>query len=316
MRRAFRAIFVASFLLPACGVSRVLPRTAAQSHAPVDLLVVAPHPDDEVLMAGGAIAKAVRDGEKVSVVVVTNGDYTWKRNGYEREAETVRALALLGVGEENITFLGYPDGYLGKLGEAPLGLVMRRGEDGGFNLGDTTYANRGAARVDEHMARTGEHARYTSANLTSDLAAVLDRTSPRRVIVSHPNDGHRDHAMTYEFFRRAFDQSHLERVEVLRAFVHVGPCWPNGASMTEPCPAVTPMPDTPMPDLPPAKRELLTSPVRIPIGDVSNRDDRDLKMRAIGEYRSQFDRGPNEDWLMMFARSDELFSREIVEKRP
>ncbi|MEP0842618.1 MAG: PIG-L family deacetylase, partial [Phycisphaerae bacterium] len=37
------------------------------------MLVVAPHPDDEVLGCGGTIRKRVLAGEKVSVAIVTRG---------------------------------------------------------------------------------------------------------------------------------------------------------------------------------------------------------------------------------------------------
>ncbi|MBV1896840.1 MAG: PIG-L family deacetylase, partial [Rhodobacteraceae bacterium] len=40
-------------------------------HGPV--LVVAPHPDDEVLGAGGTIARLADQGRKVHVAIVTRG---------------------------------------------------------------------------------------------------------------------------------------------------------------------------------------------------------------------------------------------------
>ncbi|MFQ3611471.1 MAG: PIG-L family deacetylase, partial [Fimbriimonadales bacterium] len=38
------------------------------------LLIIAPHPDDEVLGCGGLIAEAVRQGSAVRVVAITAGD--------------------------------------------------------------------------------------------------------------------------------------------------------------------------------------------------------------------------------------------------
>ena len=38
-----------------------------------DTLVIAPHPDDEVLGCGGTIARLARRGEKVTVAIVTKG---------------------------------------------------------------------------------------------------------------------------------------------------------------------------------------------------------------------------------------------------
>ena len=50
-----------------------------------DVLVLAPHPDDEVLMAAGVIDRAVKQGLRVEVVLRTNGDFTCKRDGRVRQ---------------------------------------------------------------------------------------------------------------------------------------------------------------------------------------------------------------------------------------
>ena len=85
-----------------------------------DLVVVAPHPDDETLIAAGILEAAGAHGGRVAVIVVTNGDFTCERDGHVRQGETVAALAKLGVAEEDIHFLGYPDGWLAELGDEPL----------------------------------------------------------------------------------------------------------------------------------------------------------------------------------------------------
>ena len=40
----------------------------------MNILVLAPHPDDEVLGAGGTIARHVADGDEVHVVILTRGN--------------------------------------------------------------------------------------------------------------------------------------------------------------------------------------------------------------------------------------------------
>lgn len=70
-----------------------------------DVLVLAAHPDDETLGAGGLIAECVRRGIRVSVVVVTDGGAGGLA---ERRAEELAgAVASLGAGA---TVLGFPDG--------------------------------------------------------------------------------------------------------------------------------------------------------------------------------------------------------------
>src|SRR5258706_5483118 len=69
------------------------------------LLVLAPHPDDEVIGCGGLVALHLRDGRPVHVVVATDGAQAG--DGAQREAESRAALSLLG--DATIEFLRFPD---------------------------------------------------------------------------------------------------------------------------------------------------------------------------------------------------------------
>ena len=69
------------------------------------LLVLAPHPDDEVIGCGGLVALHLREGRPVHVVVATDGAQAG--DGAGREAESRNALALLG--NATIEFLRFPD---------------------------------------------------------------------------------------------------------------------------------------------------------------------------------------------------------------
>jgi LmbE family N-acetylglucosaminyl deacetylase len=87
-----------------------MPEAEAIPFAPQDLrgerlLVLAPHPDDEVIGCGGLVALHLREDRKVHVVVATDGAQAG--NASEREAESRAALALLG--DATIAFLGFPD---------------------------------------------------------------------------------------------------------------------------------------------------------------------------------------------------------------
>lgn len=74
------------------------------------LLVFSPHPDDETLGAGGLIYQSLQGGAKVKVVEVTDGN---KHNlGNLRKEELKSALHILGVKDEDIILLNYPDGKL------------------------------------------------------------------------------------------------------------------------------------------------------------------------------------------------------------
>ncbi len=78
------------------------------------LLVLAPHPDDEIIGCGGLMAQHLRERRAVRVVVATDGaeatGATGDREVYvrRREEESRQGLALLG-GRPQIDFLRFPD---------------------------------------------------------------------------------------------------------------------------------------------------------------------------------------------------------------
>lgn len=82
----------------------------------VPTLVVAPHPDDEVLSSGGLIARQRGRGLEVRVLAVTDGEAAyrgWDGLGARRRAEQLAGLAELGVPDGAVTRLGLPDGRVG-----------------------------------------------------------------------------------------------------------------------------------------------------------------------------------------------------------
>lgn len=83
------------------------------------VVVVAPHPDDEVLAVGGTLCRLARAGATVSVVAVTDGEASHPGSPVDpldlaarRRKETGVALDRLGLGGIAITRLGLPDGGL------------------------------------------------------------------------------------------------------------------------------------------------------------------------------------------------------------
>src|SRR5690606_8521875 len=120
------------------------------------LVVVAPHPDDEALMASGLILRALERHEPVSVIVITAGDFDCRVDARRRQAESIAGLAALGVSEKQVHFLGYPDGSLGRLGLGPL----------------PTMHTHVAAPC---RARTNSAKKYTAQGLESELQILLKK---------------------------------------------------------------------------------------------------------------------------------------------
>ncbi|MDO8881038.1 MAG: PIG-L deacetylase family protein [Coriobacteriia bacterium] len=82
--------------------------------SPERVLVVAAHPDDEVLGCGGTIARHARDGDDVHIVIVAEG--ATSREGHAHDATTAlraaanQAARLLGASAVHL--LGMPDNRL------------------------------------------------------------------------------------------------------------------------------------------------------------------------------------------------------------
>jgi LmbE family N-acetylglucosaminyl deacetylase len=263
----------------------------------VEVLVIAPHPDDEVLLASGVLERAVKQGRRAAVILMTSGGYTCERNAFTREGESMAALTAIGLSEADVHFLDYPDGYLRKLTTTPLAPVEHSAPDGTCTRASTTSAHHGAKHLDEHTARTGTPAPWTTEALVEDLSALLERLRPRDVYLPHYIDSHSDHSMTYVYFRRALDR--VRRAPTVhRGVVHAGNCWPSDCN--EPFTPGLGMPPLPSP------LDHYTPTERLPV-------DAQRKRALIEMYPSQTGPSPVENWLMAFARTEEVFFPERFE---
>ena len=129
-----------------------------------NVLVIAPHPDDDVIGCGGSIAKHVDAGRAVTVVFLTSGDagsldHDRAALGIAREGEARAAAAALGVGD--LVFLREPDGPLDRapLLIDPLVRLLRARRPGVVYLphrGDGGTDHRAAsAATEEALGRAG-----------------------------------------------------------------------------------------------------------------------------------------------------------------
>ena len=103
--------------------------------APSRVVVVAPHPDDEVLGVGGLLALLATRGTQIELVAVTDGEASNPGGSVppdelaaRRRVETAAALDRLGV-RARVTHLGLPDGGADDLEQTVLqALSLRPGE--------------------------------------------------------------------------------------------------------------------------------------------------------------------------------------------
>jgi N-acetylglucosamine malate deacetylase 1 len=82
----------------------------------MNILVIAPHPDDESIGCGGTICLHTTRGDHVAAVFLTSGEFalsdlTREQAWAIREAEAEESARILGI--TNVTFLRRPDHFLG-----------------------------------------------------------------------------------------------------------------------------------------------------------------------------------------------------------
>ena len=102
------------------GSSRLASLPVMQWRSPRRVVVVAPHPDDEVLGVGGSLRSLARAGAAVEVVAVTDGEashpgsdaITPAELARVRAAESEAALSRLGLGRPRRLRLHLPDGHV------------------------------------------------------------------------------------------------------------------------------------------------------------------------------------------------------------
>ena len=203
--RSILSVILPGMALTACAV----PLPDEMTLQPDDrILVMAPHPDDEVIGCGGVIQHALAMNLPVRVVFLTNGDNNewsfWvyrhhpvikpsavRQMGEIRHDEAIRADAALGLSSNVLSFLGYPD--FGTLsiwnshwGRAPVFKSM---------------LTRVTAVPYVDAFRPG--APYKGEEVIKDITSILREFKPTRIFLSHPADFHFDHLSLYLFTRVA-----------------------------------------------------------------------------------------------------------------
>jgi LmbE family N-acetylglucosaminyl deacetylase len=265
------------------------------------LLVVAPHPDDEMLAAGGLMQRVLETGGTVRVVYLTDGDgypegvqaedhvraptaSAYRGYGRQRRREARAALAALGFGPSrySYTFLSFPDGGLCKLTR-------------------TYWSERRAAyrspytRLDrppkaEILVPDTE---YRGEDLTQELAQIIGEFRPTLILVPRQEDQHADHCAAWFFVADALTDVRRVHpdygVDLLNYIVHFN-AWPFEDEELRLVP-------------PPGLRGGASGWMRFPLTPTELK----TKRGALRRYQSQ---QHAMDWFLDgFARSNELFSR-------
>jgi len=294
-------ILIAGFLLCVAQEARAAQKNEDPAFAEISLcaddriLVLAPHPDDEVLGCAGIIQKAKVRGIPVHIVFFTYGDFNeWsfivyhKRRvfmpkavqgmGMVRHDEAIGAAASLGLGPRQLTFLGYPDFGTLTIWD--------------FHWGDTAPFRSALTRANKVPYRDALRpgAPYKGQEVLQDLETVIRDFKPTKIFVSHPADHNQDHRALYLFTRVALWDLRKELTPQVYPYLIHFARWP--------------LPRGYHPD------DFLVPP-RLFTKQIAWQQDRldskelDRKAAALHKHRSQYMSSGR--YLLSFVRANEIF---------
>jgi len=196
------------------------------------VIVFAPHPDDEAIGTAGVIQRAIKAKAKVKVVCFTNGDnnelafivyekrLTFKKKefihmGEVRRSETINAMKSLGLKDNDLVFLGYPDFGTMQIftrywdSPRPFQSMLTR-------VSFVPYVN-----------CMSPQAPYVGESILKDLKTILLDFKPTKVFVSSPVDTNGDHRALYLFLRVALwdIDGKMSEVKIFPYLIH-NSGWP------------------------------------------------------------------------------------------
>lgn len=291
---------VGALLFAASGLARAGIPAFSPGPAP-RLLVVAPHPDDETIAAGGLLAHLAATGVPAHVVFLTSGDgWPWALEaaravrapgpedylafGRLRMAEARSAARRLGLPDDALRFLGFPDGGLEALWRA------------GPAVPTPVRSPTTEVTVVPYPDAAGPGVPYTWPAAVALLEDALSAVRPDLLLVPHPGDTHPDHAAAARFGMEAVcrlvrGRRLSQRTRVFFYLVH-HERWPEAA------------PPGTSAQRPPRRRDVPeTGWRRFPL----DAERLARKGAALEAYVTQLAASP--DFLRRFLRTDELFGR-------
>jgi len=266
------------------------------------ILVLAPHPDDDILSTAGLIQQALEKGLPVKVVLFSNGDYNETsfalyrkeitldstealRLGETRREEALAALGILGVKPEQVVFLGYPDGgglkilekYWGK--SQPYRALLSNQTEVPYTFAQTFSAP------------------FKGESIVSDIKQVLSDFQPTKIFTSHPGDVHPDHQTLPLYLKVAlWDLAGEIKPEVYHFITHYGR-WPQPRGY---------QPERPLD--PPAQFDVANRWHILPITP----EQRGKKLQALQAHKTQW--GSGRPYLESVVRANELF--DVIDEIP
>ena len=238
------------------------------------VLIIAPHPDDEAIGCAGVISHCIEDNISVKIVVLTDGYLS--ASPTTRHDETVNAMKTLGVPQDDIIFLGYPDGSL------PMLLTKNWDHNHPYSINGTTTNGNFPYSYQKNASYSGE-------SLSYNLMEIMNKFEPTVIIYPDSEDEQIDHWAGNAFMEYAMAKINYQGRKYTY-IVHDAPFWPSPRTYT---------PEATL--TPPVELTYIDYKwVAFPLGEYQER----LKEAAIDDYSSQIS---SDSYIRSFIRKNELF---------
>ncbi len=283
---------------------------AADTATPISsldkILVIAPHPDDEALGAGGVIQQALDRGASLKIVYLTSGELNeissifyqkrplliksdFVKNGNIRKQEAVNAMTFMGLDPKDLVFLGYPDGgtlniwikYWGNI--KPFRSFFTR-------INKVPY---------KEQFSYGQY--YKGEEIIRDFERLLLDFEPTQVYVTAPFDLNADHQAAYLYLSVAILnlEDQLKPAPQVHLYIVHGHQWPQPKKYV-------PDENMPIPSHIDWSPDVRWRSIDLEPPQVEKKKDTILKYKSQIAYKKNF--------LLSFARKSEVFSQYDHEK--
>ena len=254
----------------------------------MNILIIAPHQDDEILATGGLIQKCVKLGDRVTLLFLTNGDYRGPHIARKRYYESKESLTLLGIEEKAIFYLGYGDTGMNYSHSFLRQLLFENANTTlATPFSSTTYHPAKGKTV--HAMRTGFEAPLMQETFLADLEWVIKKNNPDIIIAPNALDMHGDHAAVIPLLQKIdiFNQIPI----CLTYIIHGGndTLWPPRDARIFTCPPVI-------------SAEIWNKHISLPLTIL----EQSKKHEAVLAFTSQLKDDSN-NYLVSFSKQEEVF---------
>lgn len=188
------------------------------------LLIVAPHLDDEINLAGEITDQFFDNGYKIVALFVTNGDF-YQRNTLERHKELRKSMTFLHISD--YILLGYCDNYASP--------HLFNAIDKPLSIRDNSRTYGVNGKEEYCYEKRKKHSEFLRSNIQRDLTEAIDEQNAEYIICVD-YDNHPDHRMTSILFDEAMRNLIVNREYypiILKKFAYLG-VWQGDADYFNP----------------------------------------------------------------------------------